>query len=135
MSEIVNEILDELEVDFCYHAEVDAFLRERKWRQLEKAALPGIDLNAITPLSPIIRPTEEELRNALRELLESGKIEIGETSLETPDYLSFIGWRGTVDQKLDRAIKEVLESNETDRPFVYWLSLRDRVDRYENPTD
>lgn len=131
MSEILDEILERLEIDFCYHAEVDAILREIKWKQLEKEAPQGISLNEITPLSPMIRPTEEELRNALRELLESRKIEIGETSLDTPDYLSFIAWSGTVDQKIDRAIKAVHGSNETDRPFVYWLSARDRVDRYE----
>lgn len=130
-SELLDYLNDELNDDFCYHAEVDDFLRAINWEKIEKEKPEGVDLAAINYSSPIIQPTDDQIRNALREILESGKIEIGETAMETPDYMTFVAWSRSVEERVERALKSVNECNERDRKFVYWLCRKDRVDRYE----
>ena len=132
MSTIFDEILERLNDGLCYHADVDGILSDSNLKKLEKTKLRGEDIQTIKPTSQIIRPTDEEIRNALREILESGEIQIGETNLDTPDYLAFVAWHGSVDERAERAIKSVRECNDSDRPYAYWLCLRDNVDRYED---
>lgn len=132
MSNVFDEILERLNDGLCYHADVDGILSEINLNKLEVVKPPGMDLQTINWNSPIVRPTDEQIRNALREILESGEIQIGETNLDTPDYLAFVAWTGSVEERAERALKSMLECNDSDRPFAYWLCLRENVDRYED---
>jgi len=67
----------------------------------------------------------------LSELLESDKVEIGVPVQARPDYLEFIAWRGTVDDRVSRALELVANAIGHDKEFAYWLCLRKNVDRYE----
>ncbi len=132
MSEIADAMVDQLDAGYCHHADVDRILREINWENLEAQRPPGVDLQAITRNSPIIRPTDEQIRNALREIVESGKIEIGNTALDSRGYGTFIAWRGSVEERVDRAMNLLKAYADEEHSFVYWLCLRERVNRYEN---
>lgn len=67
----------------------------------------------------------------LRELLASDTVEIGVAKLLRPDYVEFVAWRGTVDDRILRAIGAVANAVGHDKEFAYWLCLRENVDRYE----
>lgn len=132
MSEITDGMLYQLEDGFCHHADVERLLREINWERLEAEKPPGVNLQAITPNSQLILPNDEQIRNALREMLESGKIEIGNTALDSRGYLVFVAWKGTVDERVDRAMGLLKEYADEEHSFVYWLCPRERVSRYEN---
>jgi hypothetical protein len=70
-------------------------------------------------------------KNVLRELLLSGKVEIGVAKIASPHFVEFVGWKGTVEERVARAIKRVETLNDLDRPFAYWLCLEENVDRFE----
>jgi len=69
--------------------------------------------------------------NVLSELLSSEMVEIGEAKLSTSDYVEFIAWRGTVAERVDRALKVVASAADMDKEFAYWLALRENIDRFE----
>ena len=73
-----------------------------------------------------------QLKELLAELLTSGKVEIGNTRLASPEYLEFIAWRGTVDERISRAFDAVDSAIDSDKEFAYWLCLRENVDSYED---
>jgi hypothetical protein len=76
--------------------------------------------------------TNEQVGSVLSELLSSGKVEIGETEQSKPDYVEFIAWKGTVAERVDRALNTVARTaTDWDRTFAYWLALRENVDRFE----
>jgi hypothetical protein len=64
------------------------------------------------------------------ELLSIG-VEIGEAKLTTPDYVEFVAWNGTLEERLKRAKARVEGLAAPDREFAYWLALRKNVDRFE----
>lgn len=77
------------------------------------------------------RGSEHRLPETLKTLLGTGKVEIGVAKMTTPDYVEFVAWKGTTDERVDRALEAVAESNGVDKEFAYWLSLRENVDRFE----
>jgi hypothetical protein len=89
-------------------------------------------------LSQCVEPTEGDdtpsslrVRNLLAELLSSGKVEVGEAKLASPDYVEFIAWKGTVEDRVRRALESVENMRGHDKEFAYWLCLRENVDRFE----
>jgi hypothetical protein len=77
-------------------------------------------------------PLDSRLAGVLEELLTSGKVEIGVARLKGPKYVEFIGWRGTVCERVARASQAVKRTSGPDREFAYWLCLREHVDRFED---
>ena len=73
----------------------------------------------------------EKEGKVLKELLASDKVEIGAPVRLRPDYLEFVAWRGTVDDRILRAMSAVANTVGHDKEFAYWLCLRKNVDRYE----
>jgi len=78
----------------------------------------------------LLSPSAKEGR-VLRELLASDTVEIGTAKLLRPDYVEFVAWRGTVDDRILRAMRAVANAGGHDKEFAYWLCLRRNVDRYE----
>jgi hypothetical protein len=79
----------------------------------------------------LLSPSEKEGK-MLRELLASETVEIGVPSQLRPDYLEFVAWRGSVEDRVRRAMQEVANTVGHDKEFSYWLCLRKNVDRYES---
>lgn len=77
-------------------------------------------------------PLEERIRRTLTELLASGKVEIGVAKMAAPDYVEFIAWNGTVEERVSRAMAAVETANGPDKEFAYWLCLRQNIDRFED---
>ena len=75
--------------------------------------------------------SNNQLADALRDLLATGKVAIGSANLTTPDYVEFVGWRGTTDERIERALQAVDKADGPDEEFAYWLCLRENVDRFE----
>jgi hypothetical protein len=75
------------------------------------------------------KPSREEWTAVLAELL-SRDVEIGDTNQVSPDYLEFIAWTGTVEDRITRANERVESLASPDREFAYWLALRKNVDRF-----
>jgi hypothetical protein len=69
--------------------------------------------------------------DVLGELLVSGKVEIGTAKLASPNYVEFIAWKGTAEERVARAIEAVVKASGPDRGFAYWLALVKNVDRHE----
>ena len=74
---------------------------------------------------------ESRLPETLKTLLGARSVEIGVAKVTTTDYVEFVAWKGTTDERVDRAIEAVAESNGPDKEFAYWLCLRENVDRFE----
>lgn len=66
----------------------------------------------------------------LEDLLSSGEVEIGSTKAK-PEYVEFIAWKGTIKDRLSRAVECVNTASDFDRDFAYWLCLHENIDRYE----
>lgn len=66
----------------------------------------------------------------LYELLQ-GKVEIGIARKTSNDYVEFIAWKGTVEERIARASDRVDNARNSDQEFAYWLCLRKNIDRYE----
>lgn len=79
----------------------------------------------------LLSPSEKEGK-VLRELLASETVEIGAPEQLRPDYLEFVAWRGTVEDRIRRAMRAVADTVGHDREFAYWLCLRKNIDRYES---
>jgi len=69
-------------------------------------------------------------KTVLGELL-SEDVEIGEAKLASPDYVEFIAWKGTIKERVTRAVDRVATLAAPDREFAYWLALQKNVDRFE----
>jgi hypothetical protein len=69
-------------------------------------------------------------KSVLAELL-SEDVEVGDARVASPDYVEFIAWKGTIDERVSRAIGRVNSLSGHDREFAYWLALRQNVDRFE----
>lgn len=76
-------------------------------------------------------PLVERIRLVLTELLESGKVDVGRPVQATQDYLEFVAWKGTVGERVKRALAAVDAADGHDKSFAYWLCLRENVDRFE----
>lgn len=74
------------------------------------------------------------LRQALLELLASGRVEIG-SAKDLGNYVEMVGWIGTMEAKVERALEAVGATSQPDNEFVFWLSLKEKVDRYEDQAD
>jgi hypothetical protein len=70
------------------------------------------------------------LLRALESGLEIGHAEIGHAVNENDDYVAFIGWRGTPESKIQRALASD-SSHVVEAGFGAWLALHSNVDRYE----
>jgi hypothetical protein len=71
-----------------------------------------------------------KLRDVLTELLP-GEVEIGDAKIASPNHVEFIAWKGSIDERLVRAIATVNRLKGHDQEFAYWLALRENVDRFE----
>jgi hypothetical protein len=71
------------------------------------------------------------ITEALKEILESGKVEIGETRA-IPGYVEFIAWKGSIAERIVRAMNAVAAVSGHDKDFAYWMALRENVDRFED---
>ncbi|WP_338285226.1 hypothetical protein [Luteolibacter sp. LG18] len=71
------------------------------------------------------------VNRTLGELLSSGQVEIGVAQSAEPDYVEFVAWRGSVEERVSRAMETVLAAADRDKAFAYWLCLRENVDRFE----
>jgi hypothetical protein len=73
----------------------------------------------------------KQLPDKLNQLLATNEIEIGNARMTKPDYVEFEAWRGTVPERIIRAIDAVANAEGQDKEFAYWLCLRCNVDRFE----
>jgi hypothetical protein len=71
-----------------------------------------------------------EWKDVLRQLLLSGKVEIGVARSASHDYVEFIAWKGTVGERIARAIECVDSVSGPDQEFAYWLCLNENIDRF-----
>jgi hypothetical protein len=110
MSTLVNEILEELHCDMVSHG----------W------LLQGVKLE-----NSGHEPSDSQVTAVLKHLLMSENVEIGEAKHVRPDYVEFIAWRGTIEERLLRAKESVERASGPDKEFAYWLCLRKNVDRFE----
>ena len=69
--------------------------------------------------------------DVLKELLLSKKVEIGVARRVSPDYVEFIAWRGTAEERISRAVECVDSMSGHDKEFAYWLCLQENIDRFE----
>jgi|HubBroStandDraft_1064217.scaffolds.fasta_scaffold833707_1 hypothetical protein len=69
-------------------------------------------------------------KTVLAELL-SEDVEVGDTRVASPDYVEFIAWKGTIEERVSKAIGRLNSLSGHDREFAYWLALRKNVDRFE----
>lgn len=127
-----EEIRWRLDDDFCNHADVEGILSEYNLHKLKEINPPEVDFAKVNWDSPIILPTYEQFRVAMREILGSGEIQIGEIARIRPDMVEFVSWRGSLEQRIDRAWKIVKTRDDYDRSFAYWLCLRRNIDRDED---
>ena len=51
--------------------------------------------------------------------------------MKTPDYVEFVAWNGSVEERVNRAVKAVAAASGPDKEFADWLCLRENVDRFE----
>jgi hypothetical protein len=110
MSIISNNILEQLNDDIISHG----------W--LVQCIEQNIDTDEESPLG---------WKEVLKQLLMLGEVEIGEAKIASPDYVEFIAWKGTVEERIARAIKEVDTASDFDRSFADWICLRENIDRFE----
>jgi hypothetical protein len=111
MNTITDDILKLANDDMISHGLVTQFLKQ-------------IDTSA--------NPSEKRVKDALKEILATGKIEMGTTKMTTSDYVEFVAWNGTIEERINRAIEAVATVNGPDKEFAYWLCLRENVDCFEN---
>ncbi len=107
---IIKSVIEDLHIDLVYH----------EWF-----------VQTVASCNEERRPSQAEIAEILRELLQTGEVEIGRTERK-PDYLEFIAWRGTVDERVKRAMTNIDSTRGLERAFCYWLCLRKNIDRYED---
>jgi hypothetical protein len=76
--------------------------------------------------------TMSGIREVLFELLQTGTVEIGNTYAKGQSYVEFVAWKGSLEEKVARAIQAVAAASGHDKEFAYWLCLRENVDRFED---
>ena len=91
----------------------------------------GLLAQSVAAMDSQSTPQPLALSDVLEELLSSGEVEIGDAKL-TAEYVEFIAWKGTVKERVLRAINAVDRVNEPDKEFAYWLCLRQNIDRFED---
>ncbi|MBL9169885.1 MAG: hypothetical protein JNN07_19265 [Verrucomicrobiales bacterium] len=69
------------------------------------------------------------LKIVLLRLLKAG-VELGRANNQSGNYVEFIGWQGSSETKIEKAIA-LISSDIHDAEFGVWLALRSNVDRYE----
>jgi len=104
MSTILNDVLEMLSDDMVSHGWLAQYLK--------------------------LSESEARIEDVLEEVLASGKVEIGQTNA-IPGYVEFIAWKGSVPERVNRAMKAVAAVSGHDKDFAYWLALRENVDRFE----
>jgi len=110
MNPVTAEILDELNSDIVSHGLIIQFMK---------------DANVYEGLAAI------RVEGVLSELLTTANVEIGNANLAGPDYVEFIAWKGTVAERISRAMQAVNLLSGPDKEFAYWLCLRKNIDRFE----
>jgi hypothetical protein len=70
------------------------------------------------------------IKCVLLRLLESG-VEVGHALNKTGQYVEFVGWQGSPDQKTERALA-LIRNDSTEADFSVWFALRSNVERYED---
>ena len=108
MNTILEYILDELNYDIVCHELI---------------------VQCIKSKSPTNGP-QLSWKDVLKKLL-SDQVEIGEAKLKTPDILEFIAWRGSVSERISRAVECVNKAISSSTVYPYCICLRECVDRYE----
>lgn len=78
---------------------------------------------------------QKRVAEVLDELLSTGNVEIGLAKVKTHNYVEFIAWNGSVDERIARATEAVVAASGPDQEFAYWLCLRENVDRFEGRDD
>lgn len=48
------------------------------------------------------------------------------------DFVKFIAWRGTVEERVSRAMESVATAIGADKEFAYWICLRENIDGFED---
>lgn len=66
----------------------------------------------------------------LAELL-SVEVEVGIAKSTSRDHVEFIAWKGSVNERISRAVECVNKAIGSDKEFAYWLCLRKNIDHYE----
>jgi hypothetical protein len=77
------------------------------------------------------KPLDNRIKSALIELLSSGSVDVGEAKLSPAEHVEFIAWKGSVEERVQRALDAVDAAGGPDKEFAYWLCLRGNVDRTE----
>jgi len=72
-----------------------------------------------------------QLAGALEEILATGRVEIGIAKKTALEYVEFVAWKGTVGERIERALDALAKVDASDKEFAYWLCLAENVDRYE----
>ena len=75
--------------------------------------------------------SKDTIENVLKEMLSSGKVEIGSVNVARPNYVEFVAWKGDTNERVERAMDAVAKASGADKEFAYWLCLRENVDRFE----
>lgn len=109
MTAITDQIIEELNDDMVSHGWLIQIIEE--------------DENCHSP-----RP---DLQIVLAEVLAKG-VEIGVARSASPDHVEFIAWKGTIAERIARAVDQVKNCSGPDKDFAYWLCLRRNVDRFED---
>jgi hypothetical protein len=73
--------------------------------------------------------TTDCMEQVIRRLLSDG-VEIG-YAIADGEYVKFIAWNGTIDERYRRAHHERQLSEGHDRSYAFWLCLHANVDEYE----
>ena len=94
-----------------------------------------MEFQAITIADEGKSPSKARLMNVLSELLATGNVEIGQTHQAKPDYLEFVAWNGSIEERISRAVEAVDAVESRDADFAYWLCLRENVDRFETTNE
>jgi hypothetical protein len=116
--ELARDLIDELKEDLINHGWIQQAVRLRVGKDA------SISLY---------------VQSVLDEMLNSGEVEIGETRKECRQgrpYLAFIAWRGTIEERIARAMNEVERWSKPEIDpvwsyFAYWVCLRKNIDGYE----
>jgi len=83
-------------------------------------------------LSDVADP--ESVQAVMVELLASG-VEVGKAVKafkDSVEHVAFVAWKGTVEERVGRALTSVDSHTESDRDWAFCLCLPENVDEYES---
>ena len=109
MTSPIDDVLEMLADDMIYHGWLVQYLEQS-----------GTDSAAVG----------KRIRPLLADLLASGKVEVGVPEAMA-EYVAFVAWKGTVEERLRRAEAAVEAASGNEKGFAYWLCLRETVDVFE----